>query len=1300
MSGQQAAQAHASAAPASLTAHKNATALSPSALIAAASHSYLAAVAHLSGGCWLLKYPFSEKGGAPQRRFLFYCVDEAEGDCLWWTDGDKKRRSKSKCLPLTSVTGVMEAAQTAAFKKAIVDRRLEVGALDCCFSIVGSKRTLDMQAASKEERDKFIAALHCVMTHKQLNLKQQAVAVARAKRNSIAAEGMTGAQPLSPSASVPMSSPVAPAPQRDLFVISVKARNLPVMPWCEDDSNTTMVCIYEKSERTGGVFSFVESSEWQHSNAMPNFRTPLLLPITLPIAQSDLIKIVAFDQQQDEAHVIGSVVVRAEFFMKNAGHEMMVKLKHSANEQVERLLAENNTYLLLTSTCRSGGPSAGAGGQSAAPRKQVSVAAKQQFGSVMEEFQSALQHGRPQSQQRPQHQRSQSAVPRKANGVASLDRRPLGAGGRSQGPAGDAEDAVLSRARAVSVQLPKTVLAFLQAGDVFTFYPPRKPIAAASSQPEAPCRVSVQLKMKGDYGALVLRPEREQEDEREESVSVTETPADSLLVIPFELLYQAKNGCAPGCFVLPSPSLPRPKPPRCLSLLVKTSSAPDAKLAYWLDLECRSHAARNAWVQAVTEVVAYIHMPKAQPPPAAVERKTIPVEQLQEGEQEQRPREEGSQQPEGGAALTASKGEAVRSVGRGNGQTSPGDPSHWEQDGGSEEAGGSTSPGAGGHRRNRSRLQSETSKVVMHVSANKRLSIFGSSEGGEGDGDGDGSALALFDPPPAQRSALDVARKAGKKLGNSNLIPSIDTTKPVAPPAIAAPPSPVPLPPPRVAAVAPAEETPTEGIKVDDIPAAPPLAPVFLPSDDGDVPCAPPMAPDAPSLSAAVPAGPKLRRLHWYAGDGDDIAGTLWGDDAEEEDAEARSIGDDGQKLLVDLFTLADARTLTSGRKEEKAQLSIFDSKRTQNIEIALRAFRMPHEALHEAVLSMDMTILNAERIASLISCCPTAEELLAMQRWTAAQPLPSAPDFSTLPRPEQFAFLMHSIPQYPFRLRSMLFRLRFAETADSLCRQLVRLSKACKAVRDSRQFRKVLRLILSIGNLMNRSKTRSFHLSTLDELSRTKSADGRYSLLDFMVHYLALRGWDSSGMQELGQLLHQVIIIDVAQLLEDKERLLQGRHELGVQLQQAEAAQQQDAFHEQMLEFLHSTQELSSRLQDASAAFAAWSDDLLLYCNERSELTLSELFAILDRFCIGLRDADSKRMDRLKREEAMAGKEGRAGADGKHRRHQTSPAVLGSAGLSSVLSGVNVSKALKARAEDAQPPLEQLAEDDSTWED
>ena len=266
-------------------------------------------------------------------------------------------------------------------------------------------------------------------------------------------------------------------------------------------------------------------------------------------------------------------------------------------------------------------------------------------------------------------------------------------------------------------------------------------------------------------------------------------------------------------------------------------------------------------------------------------------------------------------------------------------------------------------------------------------------------------------------------------------------------------------------------------------------------------------------------------------------------------------VGRGGKSSLVSLFSLAEVKTGAGGvggkggkaKEEGSRAVAIFDSKRAQNIEIALRAFRMPNSALHEAVVLMDMTILNAERLASLMQCCPTAEEAQAMRRWELKQP---TADYTSLPKAEQFAFLMATIPHYQLRLRSMLFRLRYSDMVDGLVKQFGKLSRACRVVRESHRFRRVLRLILSVGNVMNRSGARGFHLTTLDELARTKSGDGNTNLLDFIISYLHLLhqrkgeaedALDGPYLAELSPALSQVTLIDVGGLQDERAVIVQG---------------------------------------------------------------------------------------------------------------------------------------------------------------
>ena len=1360
-------------APLSLTAAKHAppSSLSPSALIAAASHSYLSSVSQLTAGISMLKFPFSDKGGKPERRFLFYAVDETDGDCLYWTESDKrKKRNSGKCVPLRDVTGLLEGWQTAAFKRALEDKRLGKEDEGSCFSIVGKRRTLDLQANSHEDRDKFIAAIHCVMTHKQLNLKQQATAVATARRQSIINTQATTAAlsaPNSPlaaplhAAAVAASTPAAARPTSDMFVISVKARNLPIMPWRDDDGNDTLVSIYAKTNATGGQFTLVESSEWQHSNAMPNFRTPLLVPIQLPILPSDLIKLVAYDSADDDAHVIGSVVVRAEFFMKNAGHEMMVKLKNSAQPGIEQLLGDNNTYLLLTSTCKTGGGGGGGGGARGKPA--VNVATKQQFGSVMAEFHNALQKGKPataaapasdEAADKPAHARSKSAVPVPHRGSLAAMKPGAKRSSISIKPIQHQliDVSAEGRPRTSSIQLPKTTMSFLQAGDSFTFYPPKKGCTSLKRPIDAPCKVKLALKLVGDFGELQMRQEKDEDEDDED-----EQEGDSsavLLSIPFELLYQAKLGTAPGCFYLPSLSQRRPKPARCLSLLIKTTTSADAKIDYWLDLECRTNGTRDAWMQAIAELTAYIHMPvqskaRSGSSSRAPAKQTIEVDSISsnptspvtsttvspalsprmgaveeekeaeltrmEGEKSEQTELSTDVEAKGGAGVQSRKASTVQSSAQSSSKANV--TSDAEQEADQPGARRSTSA-APAHWDDDNSDDTQSDAVV--VVGKKRSGTTTSSAAAHGEAadtpfvrfnagmamEQESSALSFLDPQPAKRSPLDVARKTAQKGVSNILQPAIILPVPGAlAPSFSFTSASIPLLPAdpliKVLSVAPpastkADEQPTDDIVVrpldsaevvtaavsDDVPAAPSF-------DGPPPPPGPPGPPSAPGMSAVAFKGPRLKRLHWYAVDSDGLEGTVWREEetAVDDSHEGWQVGSDGQEMLVSLFAMAEGKAAKRKAEEEPKTRSIFDSKRNQNIEIALRAFRMPHAALHEAVMAMDMTILNQERLTSLIACCPTAEELTAMQQWQSKQTQPI--DYSLLPQAEHFAFLMQSIPRYQYRLRAMLYRLRYGELVDGLCKQFSKLTRACRVVRESSQFRRVLRLILSIGNVMNRSASSGFHLTSLDELQRTKSQDGQTNLVDFIVRYLRVKQASKEGeveatgyLTELANVVHNVCVIDIQQLLDDRAAVILGLQEVEDQLatMQSEAdpsAAMSDAFIEQMNEFIDEAKPRMSRLHELYQSFSAVSNDVLLYLNEVGELSVGEVFQLLDRFCVQVSQAEQRYVERRKAEAA-----------GKHRRVQTVPAA---ASLSAVLSNVNVQDAMRAHAEKRK---------ESAWDD
>ena len=173
---------------------------------------------------------------------------------------------------------------------------------------------------------------------------------------------------------------------------------------------------------------------------------------------------------------------------------------------------------------------------------------------------------------KPVHARSKSAVPHRGSLVADAANRRA-SHVRNKQPAQSqllvdvAPDS--SSPRQSSIQLPKTTMSFLQAGDSFTFYPPKK--GCTSLKPAHRRALQSQLwrsSCVGDFGELQMRQER---GRRRRTTRTSEGREDTSAVLLSCTVRAGVPGQAGhGAGLLPpthTDSCAGPKAPRCLSLL-------------------------------------------------------------------------------------------------------------------------------------------------------------------------------------------------------------------------------------------------------------------------------------------------------------------------------------------------------------------------------------------------------------------------------------------------------------------------------------------------------------------------------------------------------------------------------------------------------------------------------------------------------------------------------------------------------------------------------------------------------------
>lgn len=188
-------------------------------------------------------------------------------------------------------------------------------------------------------------------------------------------------------------------------------------------------------------------------------------------------------------------------------------------------------------------------------------------------------------------------------------------------------------------------------------------------------------------------------------------------------------------------------------------------------------------------------------------------------------------------------------------------------------------------------------------------------------------------------------------------------------------------------------------------------------------------------------------------------------------------------------------------------QIAILDVRKSQNIAIVLKSLGITREEILDALT--DGQGLNAEALEKLLRIAPTKEEESLILEFDG--------DPLRLADAEFFLYhLLKAVPSAFTLLNAMLFRLNYDSDIRQFKDSLGTLELGCKELRNRGLFVKLLEAILKAGNRMNagtsRGNAQAFNLSSLRKLSDVKSADGKTTLLHFIVEEVVRSEGKSSG--------------------------------------------------------------------------------------------------------------------------------------------------------------------------------------------
>ncbi|KAG2572597.1 hypothetical protein PVAP13_7KG190500 [Panicum virgatum] len=311
-------------------------------------------------------------------------------------------------------------------------------------------------------------------------------------------------------------------------------------------------------------------------------------------------------------------------------------------------------------------------------------------------------------------------------------------------------------------------------------------------------------------------------------------------------------------------------------------------------------------------------------------------------------------------------------------------------------------------------------------------------------------------------------------------------------------PPPPPPPPPRLMAPRGRNVQSSCGGPAPAVPAPPPPPPALLvPQRHNGSALPPPPAPPGLLRQSAPVVGkngaplPKLKPLHWDKVRAAPNRRMVW-------DRIRSSSFELDEQMIESLFGYNGARC--PARHEEAQNRSpslghhVLDPKRLQNMTILMKAVNATADQIYAAL--MHGNGLSVQQLEALIKMAPTKEEVDKLEGYDG--------DVGSLVAAERLLKVVLTIPCAFARVEAMLCRETFADEVSHIRKSFEMLEDACRELMSSKLFLKLLEAVLKTGNRMNvgtaRGGAMAFKLDTLLKLADVKGADGRTTLLHFVV--------------------------------------------------------------------------------------------------------------------------------------------------------------------------------------------------------
>ncbi|KPP64807.1 formin-like protein 2-like [Scleropages formosus] len=432
----------------------------------------------------------------------------------------------------------------------------------------------------------------------------------------------------------------------------------------------------------------------------------------------------------------------------------------------------------------------------------------------------------------------------------------------------------------------------------------------------------------------------------------------------------------------------------------------------------------------------------------------------------------------------------------------------------------------------------------------------------------------------------------------------------------------------------------------------------------GGVSPPPPPPPPLPTVAGSAvkikkPIKTKFRMpvFNWVALKPNQINGTVFNEIDDERILEDLNVEEFEEMFKTKAQGSAVDVISTKQRVSQKAsnKVTLLDANRAKNLAITLRKVGKTPEEICKAIQMFDLQTLPVDFVECLMRFIPTEKEVKVLRQYEKERkPLESLT--------EEDRFMMHfsKIERLMQKMTIMAFMANFCESVQMLTPQIHAIIAASVSIKSSQKLKKILEIILALGNYMNSGKRGAvygFKLQSLDLLLETKSTDRKQTLLHYIANIVKEKYPSVSLFYNELNYVEKAAAVSLENVLLDVKELQRGM----------DLSRREYSIHGHnvlLKDFIALNEGRLKQLQDdAKVAQDAFEDAVKFYGESSKTTPPSVFFPVFVRFIKSYKQAEEDNeqrrrqeqmlMERLLEQEAMMQEENQKSPSQKTKRQQ-----------------------------------------------